>query len=441
MLDALAYWHTNITIKSRQRADSAERMEGRLSDSKKVGAASFWITKRAIKVLLDHQATATQIGAYLVLARHTDKTGVFSTAGLQAIYTKVGIGQAVAQRAIDALCDMELGEVEGQPMFLVHKALDTMDLPHGPGDRSKIRYVLPDLDAPEEERVWIGANLVDGFRTFKQPLKRLKAMDDDPIRLLMYLYQFESMEEFGGIHPWKAIHQSAKTDKRGWGEGFWGFDIFAARLEEYSTYWTAINAVTGNDPWQGKKEPRATYDARNDSASNRFWKALHKLERGGFVYRMISVMDRDKDDPDGQVLFELGIKSSNDLTPPKGEEGLAKPMAVVAAAMNIDVADDLGRIRDGFAVIVPGGFAVYVVGIFRLRFRVSNPNNMGIKGAWARIHRGNAEALEWVQEMADRINKSRGGENPVSFPGMKNGPDDGFDGPYQAGGASDEPPF
>ena len=296
-------------------------------------------------------------------------------------------------------------------MYLVHKAMDTMSLPHGPGERSQIRYVLPDLDGPEDERVWIGANLVDGFMTFKQPLKRLKSMGDDAIRLLLYLYQFEAMEEFGGLHPWKSIYQSAETKKRGWGEGFWGFDIFEAELGHSTTYWTAINAITGNVQEQGKKEPKAAYDARMQSARDRFWDAQNKLELGGFIYRMISVMDRDKDDPDGQVLFELGIKSTNDYQAPKGEEGVGKLMAGIAAKLGINIADDLGRIRDKFAVIVPGGFGAYVVGIYRLRFRVSNPNNMGIKGAWARIHRGNDEALEWVKELAERVSKSRGEGN------------------------------
>lgn len=431
MLDALTYWHKNIVTKSRQKADSAERMEGHLSESRKVGAASFWITKQAIKVLLDHQATAPQICAYLVLARHTDKSGVFSTAGMQAVYTKIGIGQAVAKRAVDALCEMRLGGTDAQPLFLVHKAMDDMGLVHGPGERSKIRYVLPDLDAPNDERVWLGANLVDGFKAFRIPLKRLKAMGDIPARLLLYLWQFEAMEEFGGILPWSSIYQQAEMTKLGWGEGFWGVDIWKATLGNFTTNWECIYSVTGSEKKKKAQESSAKYDERLGAARDMFWEARAKLEAAGFIYRMISVMDRKEGDPDGQILFELGIKSTNDYQPPKGEEGLGKQTAeLVERIIGTNVADSMGRIRDEYAVVVPGGFSAYVVGIYRMRFRVSNPNNMGIKGAWARIHRGNAEALEWLQDLAERVNKSRGGKNPVSFPWMKNtkmdDPDDGF---------------
>lgn len=457
MLDALTYWHTNIITKSRQRADSAERMEGRLSDSKKVGAASFWVTKRAIKVLLDNEATAPQICAYLVLARHTDKSGMFSTAGRKAVYMKVGLGQEAAQRAIDALCDMEMGEMHEQPVYLVHKALDTMSLPHGPGERSQIRHVLPDLDAPEEERVWIGANLVDGFRTFNQPLKRLKAMGDAPTRLLLFLYQFEAMEEFGGIHPWQTVRENYDMVLRGSGNGWFGHDIWTAE----STGKTASHICMANSV--GYVPPKnlsaAKIEAYKEEQWKKFWDALKKLDSAGFIYRMVSVMDRGEEDPDGQVLFELGIKSMNDYQPPKGEEGVGKPTVELAEMLGIKVADSLGRIRDKYAVVVPGGFGAYVVGIYRLRFRVSNPNNMGIKGAWARIHRGNAEALEWLQDLVTRVNKSwaknydpkclldfdwmrkNGGSEGESVGAGGDGDGDWFDDPTNQGEINEPPPF
>lgn len=38
-----------------------------------------------------------------------------------------------------------------------------------------------------------------------------------------------------------------------------------------------------------------------------------------------------------------------------------------------------------------------IAGVYRLRFRVANPKNAGVKGAWARIHQNNREAFELVQ--------------------------------------------
>ena len=315
------------------------------------------------------------------------------------------MGQAAAQRAVDDLCKIQLGHMKKTPIYLVKKVTDEMEgLPHGPGDRSKIRYLLSDMDSPEEERVWIGANLVDGFRAFKQPLKRLKSMGDIPARLLVYLYQFEAMEEFGGLHPWKTIYQTAETTSRGYGQGWFGYELLEAEVGTSSVYLTVMEAVTGGSTEENK---------------NHFWTALNKLDRAGFIYRMISVMDRGTADPDGQVLFELGIKSHNDYQPPKGEEGVARQTADIAGSLGVSVTDAAGRIRNTFAVIVPGGSEAHVIGIYRMRFRVSNPNNMGIKGAWARIHRGNAEAMEWLHDLAERVNQSRDPEDAISFPWIK----------------------
>jgi hypothetical protein len=40
-----------------------------------------------------------------------------------------------------------------------------------------------------------------------------------------------------------------------------------------------------------------------------------------------------------------------------------------------------------------------IVGIFRPRFRVSNPKNAGVRGAWSRIIEGNRDAFELVQRI------------------------------------------
>jgi len=42
-----------------------------------------------------------------------------------------------------------------------------------------------------------------------------------------------------------------------------------------------------------------------------------------------------------------------------------------------------------------------IAGIYRLRFRVANPKNAGVKGAWAGILQRNREALELVNSIRD----------------------------------------
>ena len=52
-----------------------------------------------------------------------------------------------------------------------------------------------------------------------------------------------------------------------------------------------------------------------------------------------------------------------------------------------------------------------IAGIYRLRFRVANPKNAGVKGAWAGIHQRNREALELVNSI-----RVASGREPLTSP-------------------------
>ncbi len=79
-------------------------MEEQVVETKNRGKGSFWVSRESIQALLKHRASAVQIGAYLVLARHTDAHGKFSSAGRTAIRNALGVGDAMADRALEALC-------------------------------------------------------------------------------------------------------------------------------------------------------------------------------------------------------------------------------------------------------------------------------------------------------------------------------------------------
>ena len=58
--------------------------------NKKNASGSFSISRKAVDLMVQHKATAWQIGAYLTLARHTNSDNKFSTASLKAIYNSTG---------------------------------------------------------------------------------------------------------------------------------------------------------------------------------------------------------------------------------------------------------------------------------------------------------------------------------------------------------------
>ena len=81
----------------------------------------------------------------------------------------------------------------------------------------------------------------------------------------------------------------------------------------------------------------------------------------------------------------------------KGNPNAAAHIFSALAGASLTLAVEGGRLDGTYAAIVPTGYPAMIAGVYRLRFRVANPKNAGVKGAWARIHTNNREAFELVQ--------------------------------------------
>ena len=93
-------------------------------------------------------------------------------------------------------------------------------LPDGPSDRGKVRYVLPDFGELVDEQIWFGANLVDGYQSFKLPLRTVKHAGNVAARLLLALYAANDMDMWGGVLA--PLAYSGETKLRNAGYGFDG---------------------------------------------------------------------------------------------------------------------------------------------------------------------------------------------------------------------------
>lgn len=385
---------------------------------------SFWITRQAIKVLLDSKATATQICAYLILARFTDETGQFSTAGLQAVYKSIGIGQDMAKRAVEELCKMQ------RPRAGKAKTLDALvypaeawaastghDLPHGPSEMSKVRWVLNGFDAGSDSRVWMSNELVDGIGSFKKPMQRLKRSGDVAARILLLAYREQDLERFGGINP--AMFYDQYDMERIFKDIQGGYDLWHGKHARCSSVFDACAfpslGIAGWPKDQEKKQDLINGWSHGKSA----------LDSVGFIYQVVSVLDRELHHPEAQVVFELHAKTRHGYKP-KGEGGLSGPTAKLAGLWGGPVTDEMGRFYDNYAAVVPAGMETHIIGIWRLRFRVSNPKNHGVRGAWARIHRGQEEALGWLKDVAEQTGyaEQMGFEKPPAEQDETNGTND-----------------
>lgn len=353
------------------------------------GKGSFWISKQAIGVLLNQQATALQIAAYLVIAKHTDEGGKFSTSGIKAIHTATGVSHSVAQKAVDALMQMAVGK--GNDLKLIYKADKWQELtaeliPPAPFERVQVRYVVNDYKAKPEDKVWISNELITGYGKFTQPLKKLKLCGDAAARLLLIGYRENDLEQYGGINP-QAFHHKYEMSK------------IAEDLGGYALWHGKASSATGTIDWNITAGYPILNNENRSEASQVFFDALNALDKAGFIYEMVSVMDRAVNNPEAQVIYELDAKSKHGYKP-KGEEGLGGQMAVLSNMHGYPVTDSTGRFYGKYAAIVPAG-EPYIIGIYRLRFRVSNNKNHGVATAWARIFQGQRDAKMWLSDVLE----------------------------------------
>ena len=397
------------------------------------GPGSFCVPRAAVEALLDAKATAYEICAYLVLAKYTDESGRYSPASISAINKATGANKlkgGPADRAIERLKQIRAEAVKqvsngrsGKSHAIVDQVADLGPilfertawqqqtgeiLPDGPTERGLVRYVLPDFGEEKESRVWFGNNLVAGVGGFTQPLKALKNAGDVAARLLLALYAANDMELWGGVRPigegagpWRH-YEPVDADKNLRG----GARLIRAKAAPDT------NVVGPGDmfsrAWPAPAKS-ASWWKEHDAAGGPVWRSLEALKSAGMVYEVVMVLNKNAEKnefsggekysgipDDAEPFYELDTRSQHGYKP-EGEEGIGGATAKTAADFGCPVATEGGRFDGTYAAIVPKGYPAMIAGIYRLRFRVANPKNAGVKGAWARIHTNNREAFELVQ--------------------------------------------
>lgn len=402
------------------------------------GAGSFCIPRAALNALLDNQATAYEVCTYLTLARFTDESGRYSTASISAVNRYTGANKTKGgpvDRALERLKTIRAKSVKkvlkkvsngrgGRNHAMVDRWVkEETDLgpilfdreswfqatgellPDGAHQRAEVLHVLPDFDEPPEDRVWFGNNLVSGVGGFTQPMKALKNAGDVAARLLLALYEVSDMETWGGVRPVGAGH------------GPW---------VHYEPVDTGTRLKGGARLHRAKRSGEITSSIgieRITKDVEQYWSALQALQSSGLVYEVVMVLNRNaikaklpngteySDIPeDAEPFYELDCRSKHGYKP-DGEEGLGWATAKTAGDFGKPVTLEGGSFDGTYAAFVPDGYGAMIAGIYRLRFRVSNPKNAGVKGAWAGIHQRNREALELVNSI-----RSASGREPLTSP-------------------------
>lgn len=381
-------------------------MEGTGENSKKQsrGHASFAIPRAAIDALIDMQADAVTIGAYLTLACHTDKTGQFSTASLKAIRENLMVNRKRAEKAIQTLCNIQ-GKVanpvktalsprsrkknaESQVAPLVSTRdtwlkLNGGDLPDGPHARAKVLHVLPTFNEDLKDRVWFGSGLVRGDDLIEKPLKRLKDCGNVAARLLLAMYAGQDMEQWGGVPP----H---------------GFPWQHYTLQEHPEGAIRVLSAKSNS-CVGPTQLFSRIDVNKQSATNNTcFDAVTALQSCGLLYEAVVLLNRNPvpskfstgdafgDVPrDADILCDLGSPSLYGPVSP-AEQGIGQ--AYVQTVTDLNLLGSLPTDYDYLAVL-PTGHPALICGLYRLRFRVTHDNNVFVKESKQRQLDANHQAF------------------------------------------------
>mgnify|MGYP001201200671 CR=1 FL=1 len=386
-----------------------------------MGAGSFFIRKSVIDLLVARQnLSGAHLAAYLVLARFTDELGIFTTAGATAIQKNTGLSWKRANEvladlmALRGLIDPFKGNTkrnEGRLLWPIDEycALIKEDPPSG-----RTTYALSNLASGSDENAWFSNELVDGYGAFKTPLKTLIKYGDTAFRLLLMMYGYNDMENFGGVNPYYVCEKFSLEDIDSAPNGF---DLYHAVSE--NSYTRFAQGCLGLSEW-----PKD--GAEKEKAIAPFWQALKGLQSSGLVYPVVTVFNDDpskEKNSSASLLYVLHTKTQSGYVP-KGEDGLASDTARISSDFfKRPVCDSQGRFYGRYAVIVPAGMPVNVTGIFRLRFRVSNPANAGVKDAWRMIADANNEAKAWMNAIEGKKPEKEGvtsllsmGNNPTQSP-------------------------
>lgn len=382
-------------------------MSEEAKQSARRGESSFCVPRAAIEALLNAQATAYEVCAYLTLARYTDRTGVYSTAGMKAINTATGANKTKGgpiERAIERLKKIS-GKTSKGPLPILFDEQGWIDktgeiIPPGPIPRADVRFVLPDFDEPSESRVWFGGNLVTGIGEFAKPLKTIKDGGDVVARLLLAMYAATDMEAWGGVDPHKGPWMRYESvDKE-------ALVIADVRLIRAKNEGTVGSCTMFSRAWTA---PDRDWWKAHEAAGEPVWRALELLESAGLFYQTVLVLNRNAESKtfasggkygsipaDAEPLYVLDTRSQHGYKP-AGEEGLAGVTASTASDLSFPVATSGGHFDGTYAAIVKRGQGAMVAGIFRPRFRVANPKNAGVQDVWSGIKARNREHFDFIQ--------------------------------------------
>lgn len=339
--------------------------------------STFFLSEEMINRLLKYNAL--EIGAALVLARFSDRTGEFTTAGAGAVARYLGVGRPKAQKALQGLLDKPHLI---KPITWVHYSKRPDGPTSGPSGWSYAFEIFKDPG----ENIWFSGDLITGHGKFKRPLARLMKLGTDAVRILLYMFKVHDLSTWGGLPPDLTFYHSYTSPE--YRSHINGIDIYSATREISQT-------ATGNlldatiSPEKG--------ETNDDRYHKRLFPMLYALEQTGFIYEVTTAISGHEENDETVALYHLHHYNYHGNTL-EGEENLSGETSNLAKRVGIPMTDQDGNFYGRFAFVVPHGVKGKLIGIFRLRYRAVQPRSTENREQWFNINERQLILRQWLDQ-------------------------------------------
>lgn len=338
----------------------------------------FSVPRVAVHALVDNNNNRKTIGGYLVLARFTDRTGLYSQAGASAISRYLGVATGTAKAILDTLKqskvnpdDITIDETTSERLLIDPKVW-------GDNVQKKTQWVVNDYKVEAQDKVWLPNSLIDGSDKCPFPLARLiETGNDDLMRALVLLYAAQDEEQVAGVKPSATVYSPYSIGK-------------ATEIGEMSI----MEAESTSDIIYNANFAKGVL-GNQSSGSDAVRRIIDRLERMGLIYRAVTVFDGDPGQPDTEARYTLDTKAVAPSAIQQEDDTLASEMQLFAKQAGIVCSDSAGRFYRRYPVVVPTCQDAHVAEIIRMRHRITDlPDFLAEK--LKRVTERHQDAREWL---------------------------------------------
>ncbi len=384
--------------------------------SDKASHGMFVVNYDAVAILLQNDASALQICAFLTLSCFSKpNTPYRSTANYSALVNRLGIGLDKARRLIDALCDMEyMGEKLLKPpdsafgrghfeedengRFLSWERIIDYSLGVNEGyvaNKGKhgfIRWVLP---SKHDDDLWLNKSLVGEGRSTDKPLKTLWRLCGDVATKLYFYLCTQYYLDLDIVHPNLVSYEYDVSSVYN-GNGIELLKVVMSEdLPDASDY--ILKLVAGCEYTNSNKS--------YDSVVKQTLSALNVLEKRGFIYKSVIVAIAPADSDIVSNYYELDCKIINKSRYKK--QLFCNDIRNLAVQLGMDAGRIDSRFYKEYFAVVPAKMRVNVSMVYRLRHGLTNPNNYRVSMSLDRRTRHDAEVHEWIAKLGSVVSPAK----------------------------------